>query len=303
MVAFAVLFSTLYVSARAHKVSKFPYGDLITGKYDNTIVNDAGHTGKQILNLITEWARINGHEMSDDNNSCFNLSQIHQNTGANKNGIYSFVDRTPSGIACGWEKALWKEECCNLVADNSNKASLISLINRFNASNGNLVVIPDQTRKDDGCSSCNENKQQNKKDTMDTSKIVLIPGDQVASGSTPWGWIIGILALLIILGMVLAFLANNREPRNGGNAGNNNFQQYTPTTRNDQYDKDQQQAEDRVLRQQASFINHYLYGIERFNSVANNMNLSSSENAQRVHNTWTNVNQPKPPQPPANLQA
>ncbi|OGI78646.1 hypothetical protein A3C57_01885 [Candidatus Nomurabacteria bacterium RIFCSPHIGHO2_02_FULL_33_12] len=219
LAALAITFSALYASAQsAHKVSNVPYSLLATGNYDNTVVNDAGNTGEQIVNLIVEWCKINGHAMSDTGNKTFILTEPHENTAANKRMLYPFYDRTPSGPAMGWEYPLFKEECCNLVADSRNETKLVELLKKFNSGNfisttwGNTGGTP----KGDGSSSLNNNQNLNNKIHMDTIQVLISGSAAVNAGATngsaglPW-WAI----LLIILGSLalIALLIYFLRPR------------------------------------------------------------------------------------------
>lgn len=211
LAALAITFSAFYVSAQsAHKVSNVPYSLLATGKYDNVVVNDAGNTGEQVASLVVEWCKINGHAMSDTGQITFILGKPHTNTAANKRMLYPFWDRTPSGPAMGWEYPLFKEECCNLVADASNETKLVELLKRFNSGNfistnwGNTVGTPNG----DGSSSLNNQNVNNQVKDMDTLQV-LVSGGAAVNGNTsglPWSAILLIaLGSLALVGLLIYF--------------------------------------------------------------------------------------------------
>lgn len=271
--------TTFSVAAQSNLESKFfgmsnlPLSAIDAGTADNTVVNQAGMTGKQVHNLLDAWCnyRVKGltlHKLLTEGRKEA-ITVAHANCEALPNGLHPYWDNSPNGEVWMWEgSAILKDECGgNLVASSEGVIAnfLANYAKKIPGQGSPVVTIP----------GGQPDQQNNKKDTMDVyhhfhggMQCALPSCGTGVADTTPWGWIIfGIIAVLAILtigGIVLMSIMNNRR-----------------------------NAHREMLQERNDNINGHYNEVGQFLRTARQMNLDNADNVRQVHNTMTYINPPQ----------
>lgn len=195
-----------------YAISSKPISVIDAGTFDNEIVNQAGMTGKSVRLMLDAWCQyrlgISLHRLITEGEK-HKIKRTHYNTQAFTDGtINVYPDRSPEGEAWGWhgDSLVLKDECCNLIGTDGGAITnfLASYAKQSNSQNSEAYKIGDGN-------SANQNQQNqnlNKDTVMDVN--VKFQGletvTQQTNNSNQYGWIIAIVAMVILAGLLIYFV-------------------------------------------------------------------------------------------------
>ena len=269
-VAFVLLATTAVAGAqnsnnteKKYALSWYPLTEMSEGIHDAEIVNSSNMTGKQVREILDAYTKkFAGVSLKEfvELTTLDTIKSPHYNSQAIFGTIQQYFDATPTGYKRTLRGASIKENCSNLLSENGNqiKDFLKEYFNRGNGQTSDKLKTGDDQP---------DQKENNKKDTtiMNLTQN-FTSGAPETTSSTPWGWIIGILAIiaLIVIGaIVIMSILNNRR-----------------------------NTHREMLDERNSNINSHYNEVNKFLQTARQMNVDAAYNANTVHSAWKTINSP-----------